>query len=513
MQPASIFTDHMVFQAGMPIRIFGVGKGIVKVDFLGIRTEKSSEEDNWCIEFPPQSYGGPYEMELTLNDEKITLKDIYIGEVWIAAGQSNMEMPLFRTEYGIEEAKYSANEKIRFFTVPRRVEKNTPIYGWHFEKRTGDDTPWEVLNEESALHFSAIGYYTAKELQQKLGVAIGVISCNWGGQPIETFIKREYFNDCDALKPAIEAYNKMMSELNWEEYTEKYHNAMKKWEDFYNAIDYDEVEEVREKGVRATAGMPERPTPWFPNGPYVAYMKGCLYESMISRIAPFGIKGVWWYQGESNASENYFEKYLTYMKCMRDTFKNPDMPFYAIELASFSCWWRDDKQETDDRFVTGSNWAFTREQQQKATEADENNYLVTSMELGDLYDIHPIQKRELSYRLARKVLKHTYEFDIYADQPVFERVEFKEGKAYITLKNADGLYCKNLAGVKMYLADNEKILKRADVEIKDNMLVLSADEIKNPSCVRYGFDYYYSGCHIYNKAGLPLAPFRTDKNL
>lgn len=154
--------------------------------------------------------------------------------------------------------------------------------------------PWEICNEESALHFSAIGYYTAKELQEKLDAAIGVISCNWGGQPIEAFIKREYFKDCEALQPALASYNKMMSELNCEEYTEKYHNAMKKWGDFYNAIDYDEVEEVPRKGVRATVGMPERPTLWFPNGPYVSYMKGCLYDSMISRIATFGIKGVLW---------------------------------------------------------------------------------------------------------------------------------------------------------------------------------------------------------------------------
>lgn len=86
-----------------------------------------------------------------------------------------------------------------------------------------------------------------------------------------------------------------------------------------------------------------------------------------------------------------------------------------------------------------------------------------------MYDVHPIQKRELSHRLAMKVLKYTYKFDIDADQRVFESIEFKEDKVYITLKNADGLYCKNLAGVKIYMADDEKILKRANVEIKDNI--------------------------------------------
>ena len=514
MKLSSIFTDHMVIQQGMPIRIFGEGKGKVTVDFLGKVTEYISEEDKWCITYPEESYGGPYDMKVTLDDETVILKDIYIGEVWIASGQSNMEMPLFRTEYGINEARHSKNDMIRLFTVSRRRKKDDRCYGWHFEKTTGEDTPWQLCNEDSSLHFSAMGYYVAKELQEKLGVAVGVISLNWGGMPIDTFIKREYFNKFDCLKPLLEEYNKMVAETDMEEYEKKYSEGLKEWEDFYNKLDYDEVEEVREKGVMATTGAPLVPTPQMPHGPYSPSVCGCLYDSMTSRIAPYGIKGVLWYQGESNQSEGYLEKYLTYMDCMKDTFKNKDLKFYATELASFSYFWHEVKaQKSDDRFVTENNWAFTREAQQKATEVADNNYLVTSMGLGDLYDIHPFHKRELAHRMSLKVLKYTYGFDIYADQPLFKSAKFEGSKVFIKLDNSDGLNCRrDLCGIKMFVADESKQLKKANVEIVNDGLVLTCDEVKNPTIVRYAFDFAYSGCHIFNKAGLPLAPFRTDKD-
>lgn len=514
MKLASIFTDHMVIQQGLPIQIFGEGKGKVTVDFLGKVTEHTFEEDTWCVTYPEASYGGPYDMIITLNDEEIVLTDIYIGEVWIAGGQSNMEMPLFRTECGIDEAMRSKNDLIRLFTVPRRRKREDPCYGWHFEKTTGEDTPWQLCDENSSPHFSAVGYYVAKDLQEKLGVAVGVISINWGGMPIDTFISREYFEKTDSLQPFLEDYHRMMAEIDMAEYEKAYHRGLNQWKDFYDKLDYDEVAEVKEKGVRATTGMPDIPTPQIPPGPYSPSACGCLYDSMISRIAPYGITGVLWYQGESNKSECYLEKYLAFMACMKDTFKNKNMKFYATELASFSYFWNMEKaQTTHDRFVTENNWAFTREAQQKATEVADNNYLVTSMGLGDLYDIHPFHKRELAHRMSLKVLKYSYGFDIYADQPIFKCVRFEGPKIWIELDNAEGLYFRrDLSGVHIFVADESKQLKKANVEIVKNGLVLTCDEVKNPTIVRYAFDFAYSGVHIFNKAGLPLAPFRTDKS-
>ena len=199
---------------------------------------------------------------------------------------------------------------------------------------------------------------------------------------------------------------------------------------------------------------------------------------------------------------------------MRDAFQNPDMPFYAIELAGYA---HPDggieAQISDDRFVTEEipcNWAYNREQQQEATRVGENNYLVTSMELGDTMNLHPIQKKELAHRTVLKVLKYTYGFEIQADQPIYRSASFEGDCVRITLDHAEGLFCPHLKHVKMFVADESHVLKRAEVRIEGEELVVRSKEVDHPVLVRYGFDFYYDGCHIYNEAGLPLSPFRTD---
>ena len=165
-----------------------------------------------------------------------------------------------------------------------------------------------------------------------------------------------------------------------------------------------------------------------------------------------------------------------------------------------------------DRYVSGNNWAFTREQQQRATEIAPNNYLVTSMGLGDPIDVHPAAKKPLSRRIARKVLKYSYGFDILADQPIFKRATFNGESVTIELENSDGLYACDLNSVNMYLADESRVLKKAKIRIDNDRLILKSAEIKNPCIVRYAFDNCYCGALIFNKSGLPLAPFRTDKD-
>lgn len=508
MKIASIFTDGAVLQADMPIKIFGIGSGIAKVSFLGEEVEGFFEGEEWCLTLSSHQYGGPYELTVVLNGEENVFKDIYIGEVWIAAGQSNMEMPLFRTEGGFDEALHCHNDKIRFFTVPRRTQSDKPIYGWHFIKSDGQDTPWQICDKQSALSFSAIGYYAAKELNQKLDVCIGVISCNWGGRAIEPFIAKEYFESVPSLQSFMENYNQEKADIDYDEYLRAHSEALEKRKQTYDSIDYDEIEEVRIKGIRATTSGPYIHP--LPKGPYNESSPSVLYESMFRRIMPFGARGMLWYQGESNGYYGYAEKYAAFMDSMRKGFENQDMKFYAVELASFGSIWSCDRQTTDDRFVEGENWAFLREQQQKATEQYANNYLVTTMELGDYLNIHPFNKRDVAHRLVLKLLKYSYGYEISADQPIYRSVEFSENRAVITLDNAQGLFITYPGEVKMYMSDDSHKLYRAQVEIRDDKIYLYSPEVKNPSIVRYAFDSYYIGAHIYNNAGLPLAPFRSD---
>lgn len=511
MKLASIFTDNMILQRDMPIKVFGSGDGDVNISFLGKEANTIGTGGRWCVTLPAQKAGGPYRMDVTMDGKTVTLINILIGDVFIAAGQSNMEMPLFKTEYGFEEAKSSNNSCIRYFTVPRRYKPGYDTFCWHFAGVYNHDTPWRSCCEDSALTFSAIGHYFAKYINEEIGVPVGIISCNWGGKRIETFIAKEYFYDCNALKTIIEEYDDFLANLDMYEYDKKFEVFADDISKYILNRDNGYIDTVRKLGLRAAAPLGSAQDMPIPDkGPYDSLSPATLWDSMYSDIVPYGVKAMLWYQGEANGYDiEYKEKYLTFLKCIREKF-GCEMDVYAVELAP----WIENIAEymkcPMERFVTKDNWAFLREQQYAATVEGDKNYLVTTQELGDIYDIHPSKKKEVARRLALKALKYTYGLDIKADQPVYKSVEFNGEKAYITLDNADGLYGIT-ADVNMYIAGIDKVLHRAQLEIlPDNRLCVYCNDVKTPVLVRYGFDFYYFGRHLYNDAGLPLAPFRTD---
>ena len=514
MELAKVFTDSMVLQRDEVIKIFGTGSGIVEIEFDKEvkRQEVCSEE--WCVELRPRPAGGPYTMRVKLNGEETVLSDIMMGDVWFAFGQSNMEMPLFKTEHGISEAENYSNDNIRFFTVPRRQKKDRANWDWHFANMESVDTPWQRCGGEASLYFCAMGYYFAKEINKELNVPIGVVACNWGGRKIEPFTDKKHLYECEATRAQIEDFDDYVSKLDMEKYEKEFDRYVEEMEYYHTKVRCDELELVKRMGVKSAAKYPAPPANvhGIGRGPYDSWSPSTLWESMISRIVPLRAKGMIWYQGESNSEDtDYLEKYGAFLKCIRDNF-GYNMPVYAIELASFSVWWDKSGGLHPVRFVTENNWAFLREQQQRATEIYDNNYLVTSMDYGELFDIHPVEKEQLAKRAAKKALKHTYGYDIYADQPVYKSVCFEGSKAYITLESGEGLYCCDPKFVYIYVAGADKQLKKADVEIiGDNLLCVHSEEVDEPVLVRYAFDNYYEGLHIYNKAGLPLAPFRTDK--
>lgn len=512
MKPANIFTDKMVLQRDLPIKVFGTGDGIVSVHFLGETVTAKSENGKWCVSLSKRPFGGPYTMEIELNDDKIIINDILIGDVFLACGQSNMEMPLFRTESGFEDSLHCDNDNIRYYTVPRRLKKGVEDYGYHFEPLLSKEEPWVECNSESAIHFSAIGHYFAEYIQRKTNVPVGIISCNWGGRRIEAFIEKSYFYGVPSLESQMIEFENYMENLDMEEYEREFADYSLEYKNFLDERFPDDFGFARKVGVYsavAKTSLAGQPMP--PLGPYDGASPATLWETMFAEIVPFGVRALLWYQGESNGNDmDYCEKYLVFLKCIREQFDN-EMDAYAVELAPF---YRDHKDYNEfpmDHFVTEKNWAFLREQQQDATVKGKRNYLITTQELGSLYDIHPIRKKELAQRLAKKVLHHTYGFDIAADQPVYRSVEFRDGKAYITLDNSDGLYGFTY-NVNMYIAGGDCVLHPATVEIlPDNRLCVYSEEVEEPVLVRYGFGMYYFGRHLYNEAGLPLAPFRTDR--
>jgi len=183
MKLNKLFKSHMVFAANKPIRIFGEGKGSAFITFAGITKEFTSDNEKWLIEFPPMEYGGPYEMCINLNGENIVIDDIYIGEVYLFAGQSNMQ---FKCKEATKPQKaYNPGNMIRFFVCDRLEE------GDLYNSNNG----WLVCNDEVAGDISAVGYFTSCEINEKKDIAIGGVCCYQGASVIETWVPKDAFRN------------------------------------------------------------------------------------------------------------------------------------------------------------------------------------------------------------------------------------------------------------------------------------------------------------------------------
>ena len=513
MKLASIFTDSLVLQRDMPVRVFGTGNGKAVVSFCGNTAKAQAQDGKWCVTLPEVPYGGPYTMEIDLNGEKKVLKDILVGDVFLCCGQSNMAMPLFQTQYGYEDARTTNNDNIRYFTVPRRYKPGADNHGWNFVDLYDCDIPWQKSCEEAALRFSAIGHYFAKYIYEQTQVPVGIVSCNWGGRKIEPFIDKKYLYDNPDTSKLIEEFDQYCDSLDMEDYEKKYAEFLSAMENAIQTTRKDYIKETEKLGIRpATQRYTAADFPAPVYGPYDSFSPSTLWQSMFATIVPYGVKAMLWYQGESNGYDmDYTSKYLTFLECIRENFQQ-DIDAYAVELAPFMQDTNLMAERLSDPLAKEQNWAFLREQQQDAVKKGTKNYLVTTIDLGEMFDIHPRNKKDVAYRLALKVRKYTYGEDIPADQPVYSSVEFKEGKAYITLENGDGLY-GNTGMVAMQIAGSDKIPYPATVEIaEDGRLCVYSDKVPEPVLVRYGFDMYYFGGYLYNNANLPLAPFRTDRD-
>ena len=279
MKLEAIFQSKMIFQREKPIRIFGTGEGTANATLCGVSASSVRTEKGWLITLPPMPAGGPYTLFLDLNGERKELNDVLIGEVFLASGQSNMEMPLFRTEGGFDEAGLAKDDEIRLYTVPRRLVDGQPNWNRHFESLYSTDTEWQKCTEDSALHFSAIGYYFAKEMRAALGVPVGIVSCNWGGTRVESWLPEETVRT-------------------------------------YPDIDYD------------TECCKKEQTWWHYSNVTI------MYNGMYYPIRNYTVKGFIWYQGESNVGKHdtYPDRFKTLVNLWREN-QGCESPVYLVELA------------------------------------------------------------------------------------------------------------------------------------------------------------------------------------
>lgn len=496
MKLSSIFSNHMVLQRNKPIRIWGEGNGEITVTLNNQTQTATSEDGKWTVTLSPEAAGGPFELTVCDLKEKIVLSDVMIGDVWLAAGQSNMENVTFLTRDGVEDAeKLGNNNNIRYFTVPRRTRKDEIIHRWHFEDVLSEDKTWEVSTTNSALHFSAIGFWFAGLLEKEENVPVGIISCNFGGTRIETWIEYSRVMSEPNLQYAAKPHSDIMQSLDFDSYLEEHNKFLNSIEDFckkYNAF------EISQKmGVEQFAVNPG--LPWFgtsPMGPYSENFPGVLFENMVMSIAPFSLSGVLWYQGESNGgvAEHYCDAFSVMVKNWREVFKD-ELPFLTVQIAPYNNYNRENAR------------AILNKEQLLATQKNDKVYIVTTGDIGEAYNIHPINKKDIAKRLFAAAQSVVYgKGNEYCGPIAISAKLSANNKIIIEFNHAKcGLIVDNSIN-DVQICDKSGVFITVNAHSNNKVLIVDCGDVSAPKAVRMGYTNY-TQTNLFNVEGFPAMPF------
>jgi sialate O-acetylesterase len=445
-----IFSSDMVLQQGRENPIWGwadKGEKIV-LDFNGkIIKTKAGADGRWKAILPVMNYGNP--LTLTIKGKNtLRLENILIGEVWVCSGQSNMEMTVKSCLNAEEEITSSDYPEIRLFTVPKSITQSPK------DIKEGN---WVKCSPQTIANFSGIGYFFGRYLHKQLKVPVGLIDSSFGGSKIQCWMSEEAAqNDPELIVP----YRKM-KELEPAKVEAKIRNEL----------------------------------------------ASVLYNGMIFPIIPFGIKGVIWYQGESDRGsyEQYQRTFQGLINDWRKQWMQKDFPFLFVSLANY----RKPLEEPGE-----SDWAEIREAQTMALKLP-NTGMALAIDLGEADNIHPKNKQEVGRRLGLNAMKVAYNKEIVCSGPVFSSVQIDGNFADINFDSmGSSLMVKDPYGyIKGFaVAGSDKKFYWAKAELrKGNVVRVYSEKVNHPVAVRYGWANNPSDLNLFNMEGLPANPFRTDK--
>ena len=372
----NMFGDHMVLQQGIKNRVWGKADPgeAVTVSLGGQSHSTTAAADGaWHVFLDPvQDYGGPHTLTVK-GKNTITFNDVLIGEVWVCAGQSNMQWSVNQSNDADIEKAAARFTNIRLISVP---QVGTQEPQWNFNGK------WQVCSPETVGGFSAVGYLFGRQLHQTLGVPVGLINNAWGGSAAEAWVKRDKLAANEKLKPLHDRWVKMEEGLG---------AAMAEFEK--KLADW-KVEADKAKAE----GKPAPNPPGSPDGQMKGNARpGNIHSGVLTPSIGYGIKGAIWYQGETNAGRayQYRELFPFMIKSWREEWGLGDFPFYWVQLADF----KGEKAEPAE-----SDWAELREAQTMTMKALPNTGEAVIIDIGEGKDIHPKNKQDVAKRLARWAL-------------------------------------------------------------------------------------------------------------
>ncbi|MEO9004763.1 MAG: sialate O-acetylesterase [Ginsengibacter sp.] len=467
LQISNVFANDMVLQRNKPIPVFGTANSNEEVSVIfNHQTEKIKANSNgkWEVFLKALPAGGPYSLTVESKDKKIEFSNILMGDVWLCSGQSNMLFRLNQAFEGKKAIENASNKNIRLFQL-NAIEENDNV-AWdsvtlekvnELKYFSGN---WQQCNPESASNFSAVGYFFGHKIQQEENIPIGLIEVAVGGAPIVSFMDRQ----------KMEFDNYLVDELNdW-----KKSDFLMPW--------------VRERVAKNIENSkdPRQRHPYEP----------CYnYEAGISKFIKTPIKGIIWYQGESDAHniDLYAYNFKKLIADWRSLWKD-SLPFYFVQLSS----------------IDRPSWPYFRDMQRKISDEIPNVGMAVSSDLGDSLNVHPTRKQLVGERLALLALKKSYQKNIIASGPTVNKVSQAGKKIIVSFSNSKTLQTRNNEKLIGFEVMNEKgEIFSPNAKIINNEVVLSVDKIERIIKVLYAYQPF-TRANLENGLGLPASTFSID---
>ncbi|NPA35371.1 MAG: sialate O-acetylesterase [Chlorobi bacterium] len=493
---ASVFSDNMILQRDRKVPVWGTaGAGEkVTVVFGEQTTETMADNDGYWKAYltPMRANTEARELKISASGENVSFKNVMVGDVWLLAGQSNMNRPVSSMgKINKEIIENADNSMVRYLKVPNETAL-TP--------QNNINAVWEVSDEKSIKSLTAIGAVFAQKIQPELNIPVGIISVNMGSTSVECWVPEEMLTK----EPFLQSY-------------EFWQNTIKNWDngayERYLRIQIKSAQKKHKTPPTKETMVKITETRTLPSG---------AYNAMLNPLFPFACKGVVWRQGEANSSRAVqYKKLLPLMiEHWRKRFENDDMPFVQISLPSYS---RND--------VPGkSDVAELRYIQQQIADEVRNCYFIPIIDLNDITKsgkatIHPHNKYLAGNRTARFVLGNIYKTGEHIYVPEYEKSAINGNKITISFKNTgEGLFTgilKDLKGEEIektnepvnnfLIAGKNKNFVPAKARITGkNSIEVWCDNVKKPVAVRYAWQGLVTGINLYNSSKFPVSTFRTD---
>jgi sialate O-acetylesterase len=471
-----ILSSHMVLQRERPIHIWGWSTPgeAVTVEFHGIsRSTVGDSLGGWSVFLPPEAAGGPYQLTV-VSSSKIILDDVLMGDVWFASGQSNMEMPL----KGFDDAPvkdsadaiaHAGQPQIRLLHIPRKAS-DFPL--------RDSDTSWTVSSPETASDFSAVAYFFGRELAVREHVPIGLIDATWGGTVAEAWMSLRAIAADASLMPVFATRAEMME-------TQSETTAIL-------------AREKQEDLAARKAGQAPPIHPWRPDP--ASWAPAALFNGMVAPEVGYAIKGVIWYQGESNSRLAFAPMYAKVFPALiadwRARWQEGDFPFLFVQISSF-------------KSSAAEAWAVIREAQRR-TLSVANTAMVVTVDIGDPDNVHPADKQTVGARLALAARALAYGENVEYSGPQFRQATSEGDGLRVWFDHAtNGLAARGGVLQGFEIAGDDSHFVTASALIDGKTVVVSNPHVSHPKYVRYGWANA-PVVNLYNAEGLPASPFTSE---